>query len=224
MRILYWNTCITTDPQALFDRLSLFHQLYGGIDYFCLNEATPQLVELMRGAGWRIFHVDNTDVKGVAIASRHPLRQKRSYLLSSVSRQGRQDKNHLLMVEAYWRNKPVTIATTHLTYLRFKEIRRRRQERKELVRILPRNRTVFGGDLNTIVIPFAKWDVEQLGYQNKVKGKTWCWHLKNTLRRIPVKLQLDYVFATHDIRDVVEAKILKEQGISDHFPILVTLY
>ncbi len=224
MRILYWNTCITTDPEALFDTLMFFNHFYKGIDYFCINEATPALLNSFKKFGWQTFYTENTLDRGVLIASKHPLRKKRSYLLSAVERKNYSNKNHLMMIEAYWRNKPFTIATTHLTYLRIKEIRRRRIERRKMAKILPRNRTLFGGDLNAVIIPFAKWDIIEAGYQSKVRGKTWCWHLKNTLKRIPVRLQLDYVFATHDIQDTVTAKILKEQKISDHFPILVTLH
>ena len=201
-----------------------FHQSYRGIDYFCLNEATPPLLDFFKKAGWQTFYVDNTPERGVLIASKHPLHKKRSYLLSAAQRNNQKNENHLIMIEAYWHNKPLTIATTHLVYFRLKEIARRRFERVKLVKYLPRNRTVFGGDLNTIVIPFAKWNVEQIGYQSKVKGKTYCWHLKNTLKRIPIKFQLDYVFATTDIQNSVSAKIMKEQKLSDHFPILVVLH
>ena len=224
MHIIYWNTCLTTDPQALFDHLMLYHQLYQGVDYFCLNEATLALANLFQKAGWQTFYTDNTSQRGVLIASRHPLHKKRSYLLSAAQRQEGLNKNHLMMVEAYWQNKPLTIATTHLTYWRPRELGRRRAERQKLAKILPRNRTLFGGDLNTIILPFAKWDVVRMGYRSKVRGKTWCWHLKNSLRRLPIKLQLDYVFATDDIQTSVSAKILSEQQLSDHFPIVVTLH
>ena len=78
-------------------------------------------------------------------------------------------------------------------------------------------------DLNTIVIPYAKWEIVNNGYKSRVKGKTWCWHLKNSWRRIPIKMQLDYVLHTDDLYHMVSAQILKEQKLSDHFPILVTL-
>lgn len=224
MKVLYWNTCLTTDPESLFDRLMFFNHFYKGVDYFCINEATPILLNFFKKFGWQTFYTENTPEKGVLIASRRPLHKKRSYLLSVVDRKNNSNKNHLMMVEAHWRNKPLTIATTHLTYLRIKEIRRRRIERRKMAKILPRNRTLFGGDLNTVIIPFAKWDVLQIGYQSKVNGKTWCWHLKNNLERIPIRLQLDYVFATHDIQNVITAQILKEQKISDHFPILVIFH
>ena len=75
MRVIYWNTCLTTDPEALFDRLMLFNHLYKGIDYFCLNEATLELANLFKKAGWQIFYTNNTDDRGVLMASRHPLRK-----------------------------------------------------------------------------------------------------------------------------------------------------
>ena len=224
MHVIYWNTCLTTGPEALFGQLMLFNQVYKGIDYFCLNEATVVLVGIFKQAGWQTFYTANTDDRGVLIASRRPLHKKRSYLLSSAMRKEGINKNHLMMVEGYWQNKPLTIATTHLTYCRPRELSRRRTERQKLAKLLPRNRTLFGGDLNTVVIPFAKWDIARMGYQSKVRGKTWCWHLKNTLRRIPLKLQLDYVLATDDIQNAVSAEILAEQQISDHFPIIVTLH
>ena len=224
MQIIYWNTCLTSDPKAVFERLMLFHQFYKGVDYFCLSEATIPLVSLFRSAGWQTFYVANTVRRGVVIASRHPLHKKRSYVLSSAQRKGGTNSNHLMMIEAYWQNRPLTIATTHLTFWRLREISRRRLERKKMAKLLPKNRTVFGGDLNTIIIPFAKWDVTQAGYYSKVQGKTWCWYLKHSLKRIPFKLQLDYIFATHDIQGLISAKILKEQKVSDHFPILVTLH
>lgn len=223
MRILYWNTCLTTGSEALFEHLMLLRQTLGGVDYFCLNEATETLTALFKKSGYQTFYKANTARRGVLIASRQPLRQKRSYLLSSVIRKEGVNENHLLMVEVSWRQQPLTVATTHLSYLRLKEVKRRRQERRKLSQILPRNRTVFGGDLNTVIIPFAKWDVVRSGYRSQVRGKTWRWHLKNTWKRIPFKLQLDYVFSTHDLSNAVSAKILKEQKLSDHFPILVRL-
>ena len=158
------------------------------------------------------------------MASRHPLRKKRSYLLSAAQRKNGENKNHLMMIEVRWRNRPLTIATTHLTYWRPRELGRRRLERQRLAKLLPRNRTLFGGDLNTIVLPFAKWDIARMGYRSLVRGKTWCWHLSKSFRRIPAKLQLDYVMVTDDIQNAVSAKILAEQEISDHFPLLVKLH
>ena len=224
MKIIYWNTCLTTDSQALFENLMWFWQIYKGVDYFCINEATESLKNLFDKAHWHTFYKANTASRGVLIASRYPLKQARSYLLSSVNRRGALNQNHLLMIETKRRNQIFTIATTHLTYLRLREIKRRRAERKQLIRFLPRNQVVFGGDLNTVLIPFAKWDLKNLGYHSKVKGKTWCWHLKNTWKRIPFKLQLDHIFSSSDMSQIVKAKILKEQKLSDHFPILVEVY
>ncbi|MCY4089131.1 MAG: endonuclease/exonuclease/phosphatase family protein [Candidatus Saccharibacteria bacterium] len=224
MKIIYWNTCLTTNSQDLFENLMWLHQIHKGIDYFCINEATNNLKELFHQAHWHTFYKANTDSRGVLIVSKSPLKQARSYLLSSVMRKGKVNQNHLLMIETRRGNKTFTIATTHLTYLRLKEISRRKAERKQLTRFLPRNQVIFGGDLNTVVIPFAKWDLKNLGYHSKVKGKTWCWHLKNTWKRIPFKLQLDHIFSSSDMSQVVKAKILKEQKLSDHFPILVEVY
>ena len=223
MRVIYWNICLTTRPQPLFEHLMFLHQSLQGVDYFCLQEATVGLVDLFQKAGWQTFYMPNTSLRGILIVSKHALKKKRSYLLSSVIRKGRKNENYLILIESSWSNQPITIATTHLTYLRLREIVRRRRERKKLVKLLPKNNTLFGGDLNTIILPYAKWDIVQSGYISRVKGKTWCWHLKNTLRRIPFKLQLDYVFNTQDIHYSIRAKILREQKLSDHFPILVEL-
>ena len=222
MKILFWNTCYTTDPQDLFKDLMILHQSLK-IDYFCLNEATPALITLLEKDSWQVFYKQNTDERKVLIFSKHPLRKKRAYLLSHAMRDGRDNDNHLLMIEVFWRQQPMTLATTHLTYWRPREIARRRLERKILVKHLPRQNTIFGGDLNTIIFPFSKWDIISLGFQSRIKGKTWCWHLRHTFRRIPFKLQLDHVFATHDISTAVSARILKERRLSDHFPILVEL-
>ena len=223
MHILYWNTCLTTKPKPLFKHLMLLHHVKN-IDYFCLNEATAELVALFKQAGWYTFYVANTAQRGVLIASRHVLKNSRSYLLSSVVRKKAINENHILIVEANWKNKPLIIATTHLTYLRPKEMKRRAAEREVLTKVLPRNRTVFGGDLNTVVFPLAKWDIQQLGFKSLIKGKTWCWHLKNSLYRIPIKLQLDHVFTNQSLYQTVSATILREQKLSDHFPILVKLH
>ena len=128
-----------------------------------------------------------------------------------------------MMVEAHHRSQNFTLATTHLTYWRVREITRRRLERQKLAKIIPKNRTILGGDFNTILLHFAKWDIERAGYVSKVKGKTWRWRLKDTLMRTPIKLQLDYVFATYDLQNSVKSRLLKEQSISDHLPILTTL-
>ena len=52
MKILYWNTCLTTQARALFEHLMLLRQVLGGIDYFCLSEATKELLVLLQKAGW----------------------------------------------------------------------------------------------------------------------------------------------------------------------------
>lgn len=224
MKLIYWNTLFLTEPEPLFERLMFFHQSFKKIDYFCLTEATTPLVTLFKQNGWQTFYIDNTSQRGILIASKHPLHKKRTYLLSEVERKGQPNKNHLMMIETYWQNKPLTIALTHLTLWRPREILRRRAERQKMAKILPKNRTLFGGDLNTIILPFAKWDVERVGYKSKVKGKTWRWQPNNRSTYIPLKLQLDHIFGTNDIQDFISAEILKEQKVSDHFPILVKLH
>lgn len=224
MQILYWNTCLSTNPKALFEALMFLNEALKGIDYFCINEATEALSDLFKEAQWNVFYMPNTTYRGVLIASKQTLRHQRSYLLSERKHRKRNIKNYLLMVEASHRKQPITIATTHLTFFRLHELGRRRLERQRLIQYLPRNRTIFGGDLNSAVLPLAKWAVTNLGYHSRVRGKTWCWHLKNTWYRIPFKLQLDYVLSTHDIDGSVSAWILAEQKLSDHFPILAELH
>lgn len=223
MKIIYWNTFLTTDSQALFEHMMLMYQNYQGIDYFCINEATLELEEVFKKAHWQTFYISNTSDRGVLIASKHSLKNPRNYLLSSVIRKKEENQNHILIVEAVWKNQPLVIATTHLTYLRLKEVKRRSQERKVLTKVLPRNRTIFGGDLNTILLPLARWDIEKMNFKGRIKGKTWQWHLKNTWYKMPVKLQLDHVFTTLDIYHLVSATILPPQKFSDHYPILVEI-
>ena len=223
MQIIFWNTLFTAHQPSLFGRLMFLDHAYEGIDYFCLNEATLDLEKMFNKSGWQTFYVANTSTRGVLIASRRPLRNKRHYLLSAVERAGGPNSNHLMMVEAHHRNQNFTLAVTHLTYWRLREITRRRLERQKLAKIIPKNRTILGGDFNTILLHFAKWDIERVGYVSKLKGKTWRWRLKDTFMRTPLKLQLDYVFSTYDLQNSVKARLLKEQSISDHLPILTTL-
>ena len=224
MQILYWNTCLTTPAKPLFKHLMYLNHIYKNIDYLCLSEATPALIKLFQVNGWQIFEKANTPQrKSLLIASRHNLNNKRHYQLSSTAGRKRLNDAYLMLIDVQWRNQTLTLANTHLTYLRPKEMDRRRQERRKLVAYLPKNRTLLGGDFNTVILPFAKWDLKQVKYISHVKGKTWCWHLKRSLRRIPIQLQLDYVFSTPDIANSVSTKLFKPQKLSDHYPILVTL-
>lgn len=222
MKILYWNTLLTTPAKPLYRHLMFLNHTLK-LDYFCLSEVTPQLLSLFQAAGWQVFYKANTSQRGMLIASRKNLINKRSYLLSAAQRSGGDNANHLLLVDIKWRNQMYTLANTHLTYLRLREIVRRKTERKELVGCLPRNSTLLGGDFNAVIVPFVKWEIQNIGYVSHVRGKTWCWHLKNTLWRIPVKLQLDYIFTTKDMANLVTAYILSEQKLSDHSPLLVQL-
>ena len=117
----------------------------------------------------------------------------------------------------------MTVGTTHLTYLRPIELRRRRLERLELIKFLPKERAVVGGDLNTFGIPFAKIHIVNQGYSSQVSGKTWQWRPeKIEIDNLPIETQLDYVFATNDIDNLVSAQIM-EESLSDHRPLLVRL-
>ena len=223
MKIIYWNTCLTTPAKPLFKHLMYLNHIYKNIDYFCLQEATPQLVKLFQLNGWQTFEKANTTHRSLLIASKHNLNNKRQYQLSATVRGGRKHATYLMLIDLKWRNQTLTLANTHLTYLRLREIKCRRSERRKLVSYLPQNHTLLGGDFNTVIFPFVKWDLKQIKYISHFKGKTWCWHLKNTLKRIPIQLQLDYVFSTADIANTVRTDIFRPQKMSDHYPILVTL-
>ena len=60
MQIIFWNTLFTAHQPNLFGRLMFFDHAYGGIDYFCLNEATLDLEKMFNKSGWQTFYVANT--------------------------------------------------------------------------------------------------------------------------------------------------------------------
>ena len=134
MHILYWNTCLTTDPEALFKHLKKFRQNIDNLDILCLNEATPKLVTLLKQDGWQVTFKPNSKRHGILIAAKAAIHKQRSYQLSSVIRKGAVSQKHLLLAEIEWGKKRLTVATTHLTYWRLKELKRRREERKVLLK------------------------------------------------------------------------------------------
>lgn len=223
MTIVFWNVCRSSEPGPLFDQLNNLKIADRGVDYLCLNEATRDLVKLFKRAGWQTFYDDNDPVSGILVAGRRPLSQPRKYSLSSVGNEQTPNQTSLVLFEAKHDGGPVTIATTHLTYFRFRQFPRRKVERSQLLCYLPRQRTVFGGDLNTVALPLAKYTVRSMGFVSKFKGKTWQWHLEKSWNRIPIRLQLDHVFVTGDINPQIKVSSLGQQKFSDHYPLLVEL-
>ncbi len=223
MTIIFWNTCRSSEPGPLFDQLNNLKIGDRGVDYFCLAEASQDLAKLFKRAGWQTFYDDNDPVSGILVAGRRPLIQPRKYNLSSVGASDTPNQTSLVLFEAKHAGGSVTVATTHLTYFRIRQFSRRKVERGQLLRYLPRQRTIFGGDLNTVVFPLAKYTVKSMGFQSKFKGRTWQWHLERSWNRIPIRLQLDHVFVTGDINPQVQVASLGQQKFSDHYPLLVEL-
>ena len=223
MNILFWNTCRSSEPGPLFDQLHGFRLDERGLDYLCLTEATSDLNKLFKRAGWQTFYDDYNSISGILVAGRRPLIQPRKYSLSGTNHGSGNNQTSLVLFEAKYQKQPVTIATTHLTYFRPRQLSRRKVERVRLMRYLPRQRTVFGGDLNTVAFPLAKWTVKSMGFQSKFRGKTWQWHLEKSWNRIPVRLQLDHVFVTRDINPQIRVISLGQQSLSDHYPLLVQI-
>lgn len=223
MTIIFWNVCRSSEPGPLFDQLNDLKIDDRGIDYFCLTEATRDLAKLFKRAGWQTFYDDNDPVSGILVAGRRPLSQPRKYNLSSVSDSQTPKQTSLVLFEAKHAGGPVTVATTHLTNFKIRKFSRRKVERQQLLRYLPRQRTVFGGDLNTVVFPLAKYTVRSMGFHSKFKGKTWQWHLEKSWNKIPIRMQLDHVFVTGDINPQTKVSSLGQQKFSDHYPLLVEL-
>ncbi len=223
MNILFWNTYRSSEPGPLFDQLNDFRLDDAGLDYLCLTEATQDLAKLFKRSGWQTFYDDNDSTSGVLVAGRKPLLQPRKYNLSSAGKVSGPNQTSLVLFEANYQKQPITVATTHLTYFRPRQLSQRKVERHRLLRYLPRQRTVFGGDLNTVIFPVVKWTVKSMGFQSKFRGKTWQWHLKRSWSRIPVRLQLDHVFVTRDLSPQIRVQSLGQQTLSDHYPLLVQL-
>ena len=225
MRVIYWNIEFNSSTEQVLKLMAGFDRRFDGVDYWCLSEANEPLAKLLEAQGMAVFYRPNTSYRGVLIATRHKktLKKCRAYSLGSIERKGETYRTPLLLAGVEYHGKTLILATTHLTYLRPKEILRRRSERRLLIKYLPRQKTVLGGDLNTVVLPFAKWDVTNLGYRSKVKGNTWRWHRGPNRQKMPLSLQLDHVLATADLTSRVEAKILGQQAVSDHYPILATI-
>ena len=226
MQIVYWNTEFVNPPEKVWRLMSRLHERHGGVDYWCINESTPELAKLLEKQGFSVFYKPSNNHRGIfgtMIATKHKrtLKKYRSYNLSTAENKGDTYHTPLLMAGVEFNAQQFIICTTHLTYFSWRGLLRRRRERPQLVKFLPKHRTIFGGDLNTIILPFAKWDVINAGFRARAKGKTWRWHRSKDRRPMPITLQLDHIFASRDLAARVETKILGQQSISDHYPILV---
>ena len=227
MQIIYWNSEFVSAPEKVWQVMTRLDERHGGIDYWCINESTPLLAKFLEKQGLSVFYKASNNHRGIfgsMIATRHKrtLKKYRSYNLSTAENKGDIYKTPLLMAGVEFNGQQFVICTTHLTYFNWRGLLRRRRERPRLVKYLPKHRTIFGGDLNTMIVPFAKWDVVNAGFRARLKAKTWRWHRTKDRQLMPLTLQLDHVFASRDIAARVEAKVLGQQPISDHFPILVS--
>ncbi|MEM6998162.1 MAG: endonuclease/exonuclease/phosphatase family protein [Patescibacteria group bacterium] len=191
------------------------------VDIFCLNEAVPEMESMLAKKGYKVAFIARSDHHGVMIASRLPISNRRHYELVETMRRGSPHRTPILMADFMHQKRKITVATAHLTYFGPTEFFRRDREKHEVIKYIPPNNAIFGGDLNTFVFPFVKWTLKEQGLKHKVQGKTW--RLVVGGRRTPIKMQLDHVFTTKDLSGAVNAKILPEQSVSDHFPILVTV-
>lgn len=229
MRVIYWNIEFLTSVEQAWKAMLKIHKQVDGVDYWCLSEATPDLAKLLEKNGYHVFFRANSKVFGVLIATKHKksLKKCRAYNLSTANQRRKRVTDHtpILLADIEFQGKSLTLSNTHLTYFRPREILRRRHERRILVKCLPRQKSIFGGDLNTFIIPFAKWDVVNLGYRPKARGKTWRQFRGEGehRRQTPFKLQLDHVLVTPDLAAHTSAVILGQQAVSDHFPTLVTV-
>lgn len=219
MNILYWNTYYENSASTVLQRLQRLDLIHG-LDVFCLSEAHPSLVVRLEQDGYNVHYTEKTDRSGVLIASRQDFEIKER-LLSQSRKRGKSHASHLLIAEFTGTKKPLRIGVTHMANFYLPHIPRRHKEVRKVASYLPDDSAIIGGDLNTVGIHFAARRIQKLGYQSLARGKTWKYHLRGKLA-LPLKLQLDHAFASHDIADRVRAFILGDQDVSDHFPILVT--
>ena len=49
--IIYWNTCMLSDPEEVYQRLTILHQSIEDLNVMCINEAVPETVNLLQEDG-----------------------------------------------------------------------------------------------------------------------------------------------------------------------------
>ena len=205
------------------ERLGEIESSYGGIDYFCLNEVTPALAKYLKKRDYKIHYSARNALEGIAIITKkHRLSKPEVHYLSV--RDYLKYTASLISVEAISPKdgKKIQILTTHLTYNRISNFQARRSEFNELLKHLPSEGAVFGGDLNTYPLKRYKLHrIKKLGYKKLSRGITMRKGIN--LRFNYWWMSLDHVFATPDIADNMDFLLLKKYYPSDHRPLLITV-
>ncbi len=231
MKIIFWNTYMRSKPEEVWQAMQSIESAHSEIDIWCFSEVNPDLQKLLKKERMHLFYCERSDENtyrastehGIMVASRKPIKKPRSYMLSELKKRKGIHKTPVILCEAKTSKGNITIATSHLTFWgAATNNARRKKERRKLLEYLPRNKAIFGGDLNSVILKPVVWGLKDAGFQQLHKGMTWRWHPLRKLA-VPFFLQLDHVFATPDLIASCKVEALDSQPVSDHRPLLVNI-
>lgn len=197
---------------------------------------TPEYVSSQLGFNYYFERAhtkeDITDMKAIGngIFTRFNINKKSHFYVQEpkpIQRSFQDEGRVYVEVELNINNTPLTIATTHLSYVhRFQINEQKKLEIDKFVDIVKdkKEKYLVMGDLNSTPDSYAILELsKQLMHCGPdFKEPTWTTKAFDYQGFYEDKLRwrLDYVFATKDIK-IVSSKIIKTD-FSDHLPILIT--